>query len=369
MRNNYTLTGIESALGGPHNDWLKATSGSLLEGGPGADYLDAKAGRVTLSYASSTAGVSVQIQSDAVVSSGGDAEGDVIGYDGRTDVSALIGSAQDDTLGAEQAFEDIFTLTGGGGNDTFQMLGVTGGSDIDLCVITDFDQTEGETDLIDLRPIGITSMANIDVTEFSVLVSSSPNGPPVLGIELRNFGGTISAADFLFATAVSGFAVADPGGAGLVGGRGADLLLGRAGDDFLFGKGGDDVLRGRGGNDALHGGIGDDRMNGANGRDLVRGGRGEDGLRGGDGDDLLDGGAGADWMRGGHGADTLLLRFGELDGDVIADFARAAGDRLTVVAAAGVTLVDLGRGVFHLTDGSHGETLTVRGATAADFLL
>lgn len=52
----------------------------------------------------------------------------------------------------------------------------------------------------------------------------------------------------------------------------------------------------------------------------ILGGAGDDVLRAGDGADWLDGGAGLDVLFGGGGRDTFVLRFGEIDLDVIGDF-------------------------------------------------
>jgi hypothetical protein len=402
--NNYTLTGIENAIGGPLNDWIKAASGSLIEGGAGADYLLAKgANSVTLSYAGSSAGVSVQLDADNAVASGGDAAGDELGYDNVDRLTALIGSANDDTLGAFSPYQftnnpndSLFKLTGNGGSDTFQFLGINGTG---LYAITDF----AKGDIIDLRPLGTTSFA--DVGQDGGGFSLGPDGQVCVYCFLERFAGQLSASDFKFATSVSGAASARPGGDGLVGSEGADTLLGSAGDDFLFGKGGEDVLAGGAGNDALDGGdgadavsggagqdrlkggagddtldggAGDDVLDGADGDDQVwggagmdrlRGGAGDDRLEGGAGDDELDGGAGADQLRGGAGSDTFLLRFGELSGDRVIDFSRLAGDRLVIVANRPVTVEEQGQGTFVVTDGTVTETLTAIGAAESDFLI
>ncbi len=352
---------------------------------------------MTLSYASSAAGVSVQVYADSVVSSGGDAAGDVVGFSGQTDIPALVGSDQADILGLGLPLADgRATFTGNGGSDRFQILSLPDGAP-GIFTITDFDGTSAEADLIDLTPLGITALGGLQYFGDGLwVVSSASDGSTLLEIVLPNFEDTLSAADFLLAEPASGRAVAPRDGGGLVGGRLDDTLLGRGGGDFLFGKGGDDLLRGRVGNDALHGGIGadrlfggdgqdrldgnagrdlvfggagDDRVTGGRGQDRLFGGTGDDVLRGGSGDDRLDGGLGGDTLRGDRGADTFRLRFGELEGDVIADFARGQGDRLLVVADTAVSVIDQGGGVFVLTDGTVSETLTANGAVAADFLL
>ena len=145
--NNYALTGFENAIGGPLNDWIRGASGSVIEGGPGADYLDAKAGGVTITYAGSATGVNVLLDDAGSSASGGDAQGDVIGYATTKDVAQLIGTAGNDTLGGytSDTLEDGgqgFVMRGGGGEDVFTILGFDGSG---VYVLPDFTFTPGET--------------------------------------------------------------------------------------------------------------------------------------------------------------------------------------------------------------------------------
>ena len=396
--NNYVLTGIENVVGGPLNDWIKGAPGSVIEGGAGADYLDVTAGQVTVSYAGSAAPVTVQLFVGTSQASGGDAEGDVIGYADTGDIATLAGSAGDDTLGG-YSDGDIFAFTGNGGADVFQLLGAAAHGGI--FEITDF----AAGDLIDLRPLGVTSYDQVSIGEGFIEVSQTPGGLVIASVVLQGFSGTLTDADILLASAASGAAQARRGGDALVGAEDGDRLTGSTGQDFLFGGQSDDVLAGRGGNDVLDGGadddllfgnaghdrmqggrgddtgfggVGDDRLYGGAGSDLLRGaadddglwgGAGDDDLFGGRGDDTLAGGAGADAMRGGLGADTFELRFGELDGDRILGFRRAEGDRLELLADGAVTVEDRGQGIFAVSDGILTEILRVRGAAAEDFLL
>lgn len=93
------------------------------------------------------------------------------------------------------------------------------------------------------------------------------------------------------------------------------------------------------------------------GQAVVFGGAGDDVIRGGGGHDWLDGGAGTDLLVGGGGNDTFVLRFGEIDDDVIADFSReGAGGRDMILflgfgANAQLMLLDAMAGLFAITDG------------------
>lgn len=127
----------------------------------------------------------------------------------------------------------------------------------------------------------------------------------------------------------------------LLGGTGNDWLAGGKGNDTLYGGSGNDTLIGGAGNDVLHveaqnnilsGGAGNDRLYGGSGRDSLLGDVGSDQLRGGGGNDRLNGGAGKDALWGGAGADQFVFlapgHSSTTNPDVIADFARAQGDRI-----------------------------------------
>jgi Ca2+-binding RTX toxin-like protein len=90
------------------------------------------------------------------------------------------------------------------------------------------------------------------------------------------------------------------------------------------------------------------------GRATILGGGGEDVLRGGGGDDWIDGGAGMDVVFGGGGRDTFVLRFGEIDLDVIADF-RQGEDIILFIGFATtgvVTAIDADAGLYGIAGGA-----------------
>lgn len=355
--NQYTLTGIENVIGGPLNDWIRATSGSSIEGAAGADFMIAEAGDVTLSYQGSLAGVSVQAFADGVTSSGGDAEGDVVdntSVGGIAAITGLIGSAQNDTLGLSivgvNTQAGLFTFTGNGGADVFQFTEFSGQGNA-FVSLTDFDSQSANADLIDLRALGTTA---------SQLTFSSPlsNTAYVQGqngqeITINSAVSQLTQSDFLLATPSLGFAKARRGQRAFAGSNAKDRLIGSQRQDFLHGNGGRDDLTGLGGDDVLNGGAGDDR------------------LSGGSGNDRLDGGAGSDRMAGGQGADTFNLRFGEIDGDNIVDFSSQEGDRLTISGngTGPLWVVRLGGSAFAISDGRTTETMTAFNAAVSDFFL
>jgi Ca2+-binding RTX toxin-like protein len=97
------------------------------------------------------------------------------------------------------------------------------------------------------------------------------------------------------------------------------------------------------------------------GQAVVDGGGGDDLIRTGGGDDWLDGGAGTDVLVGGAGNDTFVLRFGEIDDDVIADFSRGgAGGQDTLLFLgfgedAMLMVLDAAAGLFGITAGPDGD--------------
>ncbi|MFC3180375.1 CAP domain-containing protein [Cypionkella sinensis] len=94
------------------------------------------------------------------------------------------------------------------------------------------------------------------------------------------------------------------------------------------GNGTANVMTGNAGNNRMDGAAGNDRLLGMNGNDYLIGGSGHDTIIGGNGADRIDGGTWNDRLTGEAGADTFIFanNFGL---DTIADFSRAAGDRLT----------------------------------------
>ena len=96
-----------------------ADGDDVLEGGAGADQLNGFFGFDTASYASSKAGVNVNLE--AFLASGGDATGDFLVL-----IDGLIGSAFNDTLRGNSSGNDLDggkgndTLAGGGGEDTLR---------------------------------------------------------------------------------------------------------------------------------------------------------------------------------------------------------------------------------------------------------
>ena len=379
-----SFEGIEGIIGSGHADTLGGgDGGNGLEGGAGADRLDGGAGRDTLWYATSDAGVHVDL--GAGTARGGHAEGDAF-----ANVEGVIGSAHADTLAGGDGADELSGGPGGdwlwarSGDDT-----LSGGAGADgLVGSAGADRMDGgpgrDTLWYDTSDAGV----RVD------LDAGTGGGGHAQGDTFANVEGVIGSrhSDTL------------EGGAGddrLSGGPGDDRLVGGSGDDWLWGNEGDDTLDGGAGNDGLDGGAGADSLDGGPGDadwlsyggsdagvhvdfgtgtargghaegdvfanvegvigsrygDTLSGGAGRDGLVGGAGDDVLAGGTGEDRLWGNAGDDTLVGGAGD---DLLAGGAGADrmdggpgdADRLSYGGSDAGVHVDLAAGTAR---GGHAE--------------
>ena len=270
-------TVIETAIGGGGNDTIIGNSSNntlnggggadTLFGGIGADTLIGGAGTDTANYASSSAGVTVNLLTG--LGSGGDAQGDTL-----SGIENITGSAFADVLTGDNGAN---TLVGGAGADV--LVGGLG------------------TDTADYS----SSAAAVNVN----LLTGSGAGGDAQGDTLATIENIIGSA---FADTLTGNAVANTldgrsGNDTLIGGAGADALIGGAGTDTAdysssaagvtvnlqtgLGAGGDaqgdtlsgieniigsalaDVLTGDSGANTLVGGLGADVLNGGAGTDTA----------------------------------------------------------------------------------------------------
>ena len=200
-----TGTVIETAIGGGGNDTIIGNSSNntlnggggadTLFGGIGADALIGGAGTDTANYASSSAGVTVNLLTG--LGSGGDAQGDTL-----SGIENITGSAFADVLTGDNGAN---TLVGGAGADV--LVGGLG------------------TDTADYS----SSAAAVNVN----LLTGSGAGGDAQGDTLATIENIIGSA---FADTLTGNAVANTldgrsGNDTLIGGAGADALIGGAGTD------------------------------------------------------------------------------------------------------------------------------------------
>ena len=193
------LTGVHTgeAAGDVFDSTIEIIQGSAVAdtfvSGTGANRFDGGVGFDTISYAASTAGVNVNLDSTGA-QSGGDATGDLL-----TSFEVIIGSAYNDTL---QASIQNATLNGGLGDDTYQ-IGAT--------FITVVEAAGGGDDLIRTSLTTFSLAGNTNVERLTY------NGATAA------FTGTGNALDNVITGA--------GGNDTLVGGAGADTLIGGAGTD------------------------------------------------------------------------------------------------------------------------------------------
>ncbi|PCG14153.1 MULTISPECIES: cadherin domain-containing protein [Sphingomonas] len=302
-----TLTGGAGADmldGGAGADTLDGGLGDdVLRGGSGADVLRGGAGFDTIDYATSGAGVTIDLQAGTAI--GGDATGDVI-----SDIERAVGSAYDDLLQAAAAGSTLEgnagadTLRGNVGNDVLR-----GGDGDDVMVgNAGADELDGGS--------------GVDTADYSASVQ----------------GVTV---DLALGTGIGGDADGDilRGIERVIGSAGNDTLTGDAAVNALLAGAGDDMLTGGAGADVLDGGAGSDTASYAGSAagvtvslaagtgtggdaqgdtltriehlvgsalaDTLTGDAGGNRLTGGAGDDVLAGLGGADVLDGGTGSDTV----------------------------------------------------------------
>ena len=280
-----TLVSIEDINGSSFGDvlvgdgelnYLFGLDGNdYLLGGAGADGLVGGAGIDTMSYATSAAGVEVDLSTGQA--SFGDAEGDLF-----SDIENVTGSAQSDTLSGSgddnrlsglAGNDSLFgaggrdVLDGGAGDDVLQgglgndsLNGGTGSDEMDGGSGNDTYFVDNSGDLLTESPD-----EGIDRVNSSVDFTLSDNIENLTLTGSNAYAGSGNALD----NVIRGTGTAHS----LTGESGNDRLIGGDGDDVLFGGSGDDQLCGRGGDDVFvftslsEGGI--DRVNGWNAGDTI----------------------------------------------------------------------------------------------------
>ncbi|MGV0758579.1 calcium-binding protein [Tistrella mobilis] len=363
------LINIENVIGSDYDDrFISGASPNTVNGG---------AGRDVMSYAGSTAAVTVGLGSSAI---GGTATGDSLisieVLEGSSFNDQLTGSTADDELRGD-AGDDILTggsgadlLNGGSGFDTASYAGASGmsgsgGVTVNLETGTGTGgNAEGD------RLVSIEAV--IGSTGDDLLIGSSGDdalsggaGEDVLiggaGADRLDGGNAGDTASYVGSSA--GVSVDLGTGTGRYGDAEGDILTGISGligssfDDTLTGNNAINTLTGGDGNDTLYGMLGDDKLIGGNGDDVLVGGDRNDTLTGGEGADLLDGGAG--WN------DTVV--YTDASSGVIVNLTTGTG----MGGAAGDILI----GIEQIVGSAYSDKLTgssvsniLRGGDGNDFL-
>ena len=391
--------GNDTIFGGDHHD--------TIEGGGGADVIDGGTGDNTLSYETDTAGVSVNLGSNAV--SGGHATGDTIfgvfnqaiggsGNDSLTgkwgQSNTLVGGAGHDTLVGKNNADNLQggdgndLMTGNSGDDT--ILGGAGADTMDGG--SDNDSLIGDAGADSIHGGGGND--HIDGGTFYDHLFGQAGDDTILGGDGNDVIGGGSGADSMDGGAgddtvsyaadtlnvfvdlnanlvaggnatgdtIIGFehVVTGSGNDILVGSNDGNKLTGGDGNDSLTGNDGNDYLRGDSGNDTLLGGGHHDTLLGGKGADSLDGGTGEDSLNGGDGTDLLFGRGQNDTLVGGGGNDTLHGNAGD-------DRLIGSGGNDVLEGGNNNDLLKAGYGNDTLDGGSGNDTLT--GGSKADIFI
>ncbi|MBL8572833.1 MAG: hypothetical protein JNM13_04075, partial [Hyphomicrobiaceae bacterium] len=352
-----SFTNIEDVLGSAHADTLTGSSAAntlmggagndLLEGGAGADRLDGGDGIDQITYANSTAGVTISLDGSAGV--GGDAEGDSL-----VSIERITGSAHADRFVGSTA---SVTIDGAGGDDLLigstEADSLTGGAGADTLA------GRGGADRLD----GGDGSDTADYTASLEAVT----------VDLANGTGTGGDAEGDTLARIER----------IVGSALRDVLSGSAAADTIEGGGDDDTLTGRGGADTLIGGAGTDTADYSAASDAVTidldagtglGGDAEgdvlagiervlgsirsDRLSGSANGDTLDGGIGDDTLSGRGGADRLIGGLGVDTADYSASAAAVTVDLLTGIGGGGDADGDLLAGIERIVGSDHADRLT-----------
>lgn len=303
----YGGTGNDSLTGGAGNDRLFGEDGNDIAylSIVGEDEFDGGLGIDTISFASSTTGINVNLG--------------VGNSDRLVNVESVIGSAGNDTIRGSDGSNQ---LDGGAGDDILHgSLGIDallGGAGVDT--------------------VSYANSGVGDITARSALVGSLIFTPPAPGVAFNVAGTALTLDGVRVSLSGSGASVAGAGGHAqgdvlydvenivgsnfgdqltgtwtdnkLEGGLGTDLIYGGDGNDILDGGSGNDILYGEAGNDTLIGGDGNDRLFGGGQSDILIGGEGDDILEAGNEGDALKGGGGNDVLIGGSGGDTYFVGIG-----------------------------------------------------------
>jgi Ca2+-binding RTX toxin-like protein len=273
-----TLSGFENILGSGFNDTL--TGGSLantIEGGLGNDVLNGGAGVDTASYASATAGVTVNL----ALITGQNTVG--AGTDTLTGFENILGSGFNDTLTGDSLAntldgglsDDVLigglgndVLNGGAGVDTASYATATTGVTVTLASTAAQNTIGAGTDTLSGFENILGSGFNDTLTGDS-LANTIEGG---LGNDVLNGGVGVDTASYASATTGVTVSLAATAAQNTIG-AGTDTL---SGFENILGSGFNDTLTGDGLANTLEGGLGNDVLIGGLGNDLLNGGAGLD---------------------------------------------------------------------------------------------
>lgn len=369
------------------NDDLRGGNGNdLIDGGSGDDYMDGGSDTDTLSYATATGGVTLNLATATGQNTGGAGTDTILNFENLT------GSAYNDTLTGDGS---VNIIEGGAGNDTMNAAGGTdtlsyehAGSAITINLATTTGQSTGGagTDTISNFENLFGSAYNDTLTGTSgnnVIEGGAGNDTinGQGGTDTLTYANAAGAISLNLATATS----QNTGGAGsdtisnmenLTGSVYNDTLTGNSSANVIDGGDGNDTIEGAAGNDTLTGGGGTDTASYANagsavtvnlatltaqntngagtdtlsGFENLTGSAFNDTLTGNSSDNVIQGGAGNDTINGSGGTDTLSYA--------------NAGSAVTLNLSTGTSQNTSGAGsdtissMENLVGSAYGDTLT-----------
>ena len=330
-----TFSSIENLTGSPFDDTLIGnTRANVLNGGAGDDTLEGHGGvdkliggegNDTVSYAASTAGVSVDLT--AKVQTRGHAAGDTL-----SGIENIEGSAHRDDLTGDDGdnvldgYREADTLTGGAGADTVRYAESTAGVTVDLSRTTaQVSAGDASGDVLS----GIEHLVGSDYGDRLTgdgadnVLTGGKGGDTLTGgdgADTASYAGSDAGVTVDLTRTIAQVGTGEARGDLL---SGIENLVGSDHVDVLTGDGADNVLTGGAGGDTLTGGTGTDTASytgskasviidlrrttkqtspGDGGGDLLSG---IENLIGSAHDDLLTGDANGNRLEGGAGNDTL----------------------------------------------------------------
>lgn len=402
----YGEAGDDLIVGGAGDDYIeggdKAATGDALDGGAGFD---------TVSYASSSAGVTVDlgVQDGATAqTSTGDADGDIL-----DNFEGVVGSAHDDEIIGSNTAADV--IEGGAGADTLDGRDSDPMLDDSGVYASDTVSYEGSSKAVtvSLGKDGFTTIGkggdaeNDQIVNFENIIGSAHADTLTIaenglieggaGADVMTAGSDGGGLSYESSSAAVTVTLAAAGKTGTGSGgdakgdkyTGFDTVIGSDYNDKLTGNDFDNGLLGGTGDDVLSGGKGDDTLVGDNvfsysflgnttvypfGKAYLGG---NDTLAGGDGDDYLIGGIGSDVIDGGKGLDTasyqssgaaVTISLGNRGAAAVQTGGDASGDKLTAVEGIIGSAFDdkiTGNDLDNLIEGGAGKD-TLTGGTGSD---
>jgi Ca2+-binding RTX toxin-like protein len=296
-----TLVNIEAVRGSDFNDTLTGSDSAAFEsfeGRAGNDVIDGKAGTDRIDFATSTAGVVVNLATGTASDGWGGTDTftnieNVRGsrdfadsITGSTGANRLEGNGGDDSLSGGLGDD---TLDGGSGADWAQYAGSASAVTVNLATASATGGA-GTDSLLNIENVGGSSFNDSLTGDANNNVLQGGAGNDTLAGGAGN-----DTADYSGAATTAGVAV-NLATQTATGGGGTDTLSsienasGGSFSDTMTGSAGANVLEGGGGNDSIAGGLGADSLFGGLGGDILQGGEGGDFLRGGAGGDVINGG-------------------------------------------------------------------------------